>query len=192
MHTRRLALLLRLCLAAALLAAQLGCERQAALPKDPGLAQDPLGVAISLGQDSAGATTAANSSAGRVAVMSREELLNHNPYSEHDTTQDLILAVTVSAGIGPESVKELRAYLADAEHSKLKLLGRPAAQLTAESAVTEFGEPARRSSDSDGAVHVEWAFAAPDRKQGPIQLTISFAPTGECFALAIRQSEKGK
>ena len=160
------------------------------LPPDPGLAADPLGLNISIGNGESAARSAASVVSGEdVQVMSPEELLTHNPYAERVVGKDLVVVVIVETGakLGARNVGELRAYLAGAEQSHLNLLGRKAASLSTEDAMKLLGKPLSASTGSDGISHLEWRFDGGGRKSPPLGAVLSFGQSGTCFAVEIKR-----
>lgn len=163
-----------------------GCRQAPALPPDPGLAGDALGLGISLGSRAEQIPPAAAESAGlQLVVLSREELLNHDLYGERKAGQDLVAVITEQDGVGVQ-VAEIRAYLGGPDESSLELLGEPLATLGPDAAVKRWGEAASRNVEQTGVTHLEWRFEPAARSAGAIVLVLSFGDTGHCFAAALR------
>ena len=118
--------------------------------------------------------------------MTREELSERSPYSERPDAKDLAVVVHDGAPDGPGgSVRELRFYLAAAEQSRVRLLGKHAAQLTPQAVLDWLGEPVNMTTASDGRTHLTYYFAPLQDDDPGIKLITSHEPDGHCFAFAV-------
>jgi hypothetical protein len=166
------------------------CPSGEKLPPDPGLGADPLGIGIGIGDgESAAKATADGLSDTDVWVVSPEELLTRNPYTEREDGRDLLVVVIVETGgkQGERSVGELRAYLAGPEKSRLSLLGKRAAELTSQEAIGLLGQPSVAKTGGDGITHLEWRFDGGKGKAPPLGAVLSFGHNANCFAVEIRR-----
>jgi hypothetical protein len=185
------------------------CQRPGPqLPADPGLAQDDLGIGLALGTSLTTAREVATSLRSKVElhVLTREELNQQSPFESQTGAQDVVLALYTASSeeeapapgpLATGTVDEVRCYLAaDAAHSVVKLLGRPAATLTPELATSVFGQPRITVTSPDGQLHCYFYFPYQAESQGTkrsswiVKLILSFTPLGRCYACALSLADE--
>jgi hypothetical protein len=186
------------------LVALTACPQRDKHPADPGMQNDDLGIGISLGMDVSAARD--KSPAGvTVWVITKEELGQRNPYAE-SSSGDVVIALYTAApadvaafapGISYNTVTELRCYLGPPDNTRIKLQGKLAFELTPEKVTAMLGEPAGRTTDSNGATHLVYRFAPPDDAGASgasgygAELVSSHGADGACFALSLKLKDPG-
>jgi hypothetical protein len=165
-----------------------GCQRNPKLPADPGLASDSFGVGVSLGMDYATAQAAITAAGDSVEfwLLTREELSNRSPYTERPAGKDLAVVIHDGDADGTGgTVRELRFYLAEAEQSHVRLLGKNAVPLTPADITAWLGEPVNTTVAGDGRTHLTYYFAPQHKHKLGFKLVTSHEPDGHCFAFAV-------
>jgi hypothetical protein len=193
-----------------LLALVQACTQDAAagLPDDPGLMTDDLGLGLTLGLDESAARSRAGELRSKVEVQvtTREELNRQSPYTQTSPGQALIIALYPStededpATSGPGGsgcIDEFRCYLPESGETPIRLLGRPAMNLSPDSVRSAFGTPYDETNSPDGKLHLTYYYRfSADNSERPadtanwaVKLVISFTPLGRCCAFALSTSE---
>ena len=161
-------------------------------PADPGLLTDDLGTGVKLGiSEQAARDVAARGAAGLTLwVLTPDELNERDPYNERPQGTDLAIALyspqLQSGGAhsaGP-AVYELRCYLAPPPGGAVRLLGKPAAQLTSQDIIDLLGQPADRTEGNDGRTYLTYYFSGGGSPSGG-RLVTSHEVSGYCFAMLL-------
>jgi hypothetical protein len=159
-------------------------------PADPGLLTDNLGTGVKLGiSEQAARDVAARGAAGLTLwVLTPDELNERDPYNERPQGTDLALySPELKAGgahsAGP-AVYELRCYLAPPPGGAVRLLGKPAAQLTSQIIIDSLGQPADKTEGNDGRTYLTYYFLG-NRGRGGVRLVTSHETDGHCFAVLL-------
>jgi hypothetical protein len=179
--------------------ALLGCKPS--LSKDPGLLQDDLGTGVHLGMSVSAAKSQASAAPKGLLIraIQREELPSRSPYAERPPDSDLVLALyTAFPQEGPvdngvtsyDTIEELLCYLAPPNNSVITLLGRPAAQYTADDVVALLGQPVDRAETAEGHVHLTYIFSVAEVKGKALRLVTSHHIHGDCFAVKLALEQR--
>lgn len=175
------------------------CQPESKLPPDPGLAGDTYGVGVSLGMDLASAqqAVAQAGNACEIWLLAPDELATRAPYSERPREKDLVVALhmplpahATEATEEVDGITEIRCYIAPAEASKVRLLGKPVAPLTPEDVTAWLGEPVDRTDGNDGRTHLTYYFAPQQQGNPGVKLVTSHDLDGSCFAFAVSYAEQ--
>ena len=195
----------RLCCVALLAALTVfipGCPSRTQLPDDPGISGEDFGLGLSIGMSAAEAEEQAASLTDRctVEVVSRDDLIQREPYDTNDNTDDRVLVIYQDYSIadaadqdaGSNVVIEIRCYLADPDNSVVTLAGQHAAKLTEKESEQFFAQPVQRTATGDNEVHLTYYFAIEDHPREMLELVLSFHNGGYCFALALAAKPRVK
>ena len=160
-------------------------------PADPGLLDDDLGTGVKLGTtvQAARDATARREEGLTLWVLTPDELNERDPYNDRPKGTDLAVAlyapelrVGSTRSKGP-AVYELRCYLAPPPGGAVRLLGKPAARLTAQDLIDALGPPADKTAANDGRTYLTYYFLG--NKGYGVRLVTSHETDGHCFAVLL-------
>ncbi|MEZ5338192.1 MAG: hypothetical protein R3F46_07975 [bacterium] len=168
-----------------------GCRRGPALPEEPGLLQDGLGIGLRLLMSPGEAEALTTGENARIRVMStddKHEIGGYDPESGRDEIDALYYLADPGDSYDPLAGKiyDIRCFLNSGHGSPLELQGRQLAIQGADDLEALLGEADERSEAGDGQIHLTYLFdAGIEGEQLQLRLVTSHHLDHSCYALRL-------
>ncbi|MCB1217572.1 hypothetical protein KDL44_09270 [bacterium] len=168
-----------------------GCTRGPALPEEPGLLQDGLGIGLRLLMtpgEAESLTTGENAWIRVLTTDQKHEIGGFDPENGRDEIDALYYLADPGDGDDPLAgrIYDIRCFLNSGQGSPLELQGRQLATQGADDIEAVLGEALERNEAGDGQIHLTYLFDAGIKgEQLQLRLVTSHHLDHSCYAMRL-------